>query len=182
MIYQLVRNLLLYLNSEEVITMANVNKGNAYIYGASLGFKLNSPDLWLIKGDLTYTQGGSVNSHLPLPSISPFFGKFSFRYIINKSSDLELSYKFSSSKDPDKYSIGGEDGLEETPIIFDGIDFIYSGMPSWSVVKLSSSYKFSNRFKTLFVLDNVFDIHYKEFASGISAPGRNLNLVLSYKF
>jgi len=31
-------------------------------------------------------------------------------------------------------------------------------------------------------LDNLFDIHYREFASGISAPGRNLNLVLSYKF
>ena len=162
--------------------MANVNKGNAYIYGASLGFKLKFPDLWLIKGDLTYTEGGSVDNDLPLPSISPFFGKFSFRYIINKSSDFELSYKFSSSKDPDKYSIGGEDGLEETPIIFDGIDFTYSGMPSWSVVKLSSSYKFSNRFKTLIVLDNIFDIHYREFASGISAPGRNLNLVLSYKF
>ena len=43
-------------NSEEVITMANVNKGNAYIYGASLGFKLKFPDLWLIKGDLTYTR------------------------------------------------------------------------------------------------------------------------------
>ena len=169
-------------NSEEVITMANVNKGNAYIYGASLGFKLKFPDLWLIKGDLTYTEGGSVDNDLPLPSISPFFGKFSFRYIINKSSDFELSYKFSSSKDPDKYSIGGEDGLEETPIVFDGIDFTYSGMPSWSVVKLSSSYKFSNRFKTLIVLDNIFDIHYREFASGISAPGRNLNLVLSYKF
>ena len=68
-------------NSEEVITMANVNKGNAYIYGASLGFKLKFPDLWLIKGDLTYTEGGSVDNDLPLPSISPFFGKFSFRYI-----------------------------------------------------------------------------------------------------
>ena len=65
---------------------------------------------------------------------------------------------------------------------FDGIDFSFNGMPSWSVVKLSSSYEFSNKFKTLLVLDNVFDIHFREFASGISAPGRNLNLVLSYKF
>ena len=73
-------------------------------------------------------------------------------------------------------------GLEETPVIFDGIDFSFNGMPSWGVVKLSSSYEFSNKFKTLLVLDNVFDIHYREFASGISAPGRNLNLVLSYKF
>ena len=169
-------------NSEEVVTMANVNKGNAYIYGATFGFKLSKSNFWGFKGNITYTQGGSVDSDHPLPSISPLFGHITFRYIINSSSDLELSYRFSSSKDPDKYSIGGEDGLEETPIIFDGIDFTYNGMPSWNVLKLSSSYEFSKKFKTLLVLDNIFDIHYREFASGISAPGRNLNLVLSYKF
>jgi hemoglobin/transferrin/lactoferrin receptor protein len=49
-------------------------------------------------------------------------------------------------------------------------------------VKFSFSNEFSNKFKTLLVLDNIFDIHFREFASGISAPGRNLNLVLSYKF
>ena len=169
-------------NSEEVITMANVNKGNAFIYGATLDLRLSSPNVWAFKANLTYTHGGSVDSHHPLPSISPLFGHLTLRYIVGKSSDFELSYRFSSSKNPDKYSIGGEDGLEETPVIFDGIDFSFNGMPSWGVVKLSSSYEFSNKFKTLLVLDNVFDIHYREFASGISAPGRNLNLVLSYKF
>ena len=169
-------------NAEEVITMANINKGNAYIYGFTFGVKLSSPNLWTLKGNLTYTEGGSVDSDHLLPSISPLFGYLTFRYTVNKSSDLELSYRFSSSKNPDKYSIGGEDGLEETPIIFDGIDFTYNGMPSWSVVKLSLSNEFSNKLKTLVVLDNIFDIHYREFASGISAPGRNLNLVLSYKF
>ncbi len=169
-------------NSEEVITMANVNKGNAYIYGSTLDIKLSSPNLWTLKGNLTFTHGGSVNSRHPLPSISPLFGNFSLRYMVTKSSDLELSYKFSSSKNPEKYSIGGEDGLEETPLVFDGIDFSYNGMPSWNIVRFSSSYKFSNKLKTLLILDNIFDIHYREFASGISAPGRNLNLVLSYQF
>ena len=169
-------------NSEEVITMANINKGNAFIYGTTLDIKLSSPNLWMLKGNLTYTHGGSVNSHHPLPSISPLFGHLTLRYNVAKSSELELSYKFSGSKSPEKYSIGGEDGLEETPLVFDGIDFAFNGMPSWNVIKLSSSYEFSNKFKTLLVLDNLFDIHYREFASGISAPGRNLNLVLSYKF
>ena len=72
------------------------------------------------KANLTYTHGGSVDSHHPLPSISPLFGHLTLRYIVGKSSDFEFSYRFSSSKNPDKYSIGGEDGLEETPVIFDG--------------------------------------------------------------
>jgi hemoglobin/transferrin/lactoferrin receptor protein len=55
-------------------------------------------------------------------------------------------------------------------------------MPSWSVLKLSSSYSFSKRLNTVIILDNLLDVHYREFASGISAPGRNLNIVLSYQF
>ena len=113
--------------------MANVNKGNAFIYGATLDLRLSSPNVWAFKANLTYTHGGSVDSHHPLPSISPLFGHLTLRYIVGKSSDFEFSYRFSSSKNPDKYSIGGEDGLEETPVIFDGIDFSFNGMPSWSV-------------------------------------------------
>jgi hemoglobin/transferrin/lactoferrin receptor protein len=55
-------------------------------------------------------------------------------------------------------------------------------MPYWGVLKISSSYIFSENLKTTLILDNLFDIHYREFASGISAPGRNLNIVLSYRF
>ena len=29
-----------------------------------------------------------------------------------------------------------------------------------------------------FMIDNIFDNHYKEFASGISAPGRNYSVLL----
>ena len=168
-------------NSEEVITMANVNKGSAYIYGGTLDLKAHIYSNLLFTGNLTYTEGASVKNDHPLPSISPFFGYFSLKLLFKKS-ETQLAYRFSNSKNADKYSIGGEDGLEETPEIFQGLDSYFYGMPSWSILKLSSSYKFSDNFKTTLILDNIFDLHYREFASGISAPGRNLNAVLSYKF
>jgi len=168
-------------NSEEVITMANVNKGSAYIYGGTLDLKAHLYSNLLFTGNLTYTEGASVKNAHPLPSISPFFGYFSLKFLFKKS-ETQLAYRFSNSKNSDKYSIGGEDGLEETPEIFQGLDSYFYGMPSWSILKLSSSYEFSNNFKTILILDNIFDLHYREFASGISAPGRNLNVVLSYKF
>ena len=31
-------------------------------------------------------------------------------------------------------------------------------------------------------LENIFDVHYRSFASGVSAPGRNLRLGLNLKF
>tara|TARA_B110000503_G_scaffold143802_1_gene249003 strand:- start:32996 stop:35476 length:2481 start_codon:yes stop_codon:yes gene_type:complete len=168
-------------NSVEVITMANVNKGSAYIYGSTIDLKLSMSNNLFFKGSLTFTEGGSVQNDHPLPSISPLFGHFNLKLRLNKS-EIKLAYRFSNSKNPNEYSLGGEDNLEETPEIYKGLDSYYYGTPSWSVLKLSSSYEFSNKFKANIILDNLFDLHYREFASGISAPGRNLNLVLSYKF
>lgn len=96
--------------------------------------------------------------------------------------ETQLSFKFSESKNPKDYSIGGEDGLEETPVITKNGEVNYYGTPSWNVLKLSSTYSISKSIKTVVILDNIFDVHYREFASGISAPGRNLNIVLSYLF
>ena len=46
---------------------------------------------------------------------------------------------------------------------------------------MNSNYKINNSL-TLFVnIDNIFDNHYKEFASSISAPGRNIAISLLAK-
>ena len=96
---------------------------------------------------------------------------------------MQLSYRFSQSKKPKDYSLGGEDGLEETPLInLENDNLKYYGMPSWGIFKFSSSCKLSSNLKATLIFDNIFDIHYREFASGISSPGRNINLVLEHKF
>lgn len=174
-------NTILY-NFEEVKTMANVNLGRAYIYGFSFDSESTIFKNIYFKSNITYTEGGSVQRPEPLPSISPLFGSFYLKWI-KSNLKMQLAYKFSGSKNPEDYSKGGEDGLEETPILSyaDKIPQYY-GMPSWGVLKLSSSYELSNNFKATLILDNIFDIHYREFASGISSPGRNLNIVLEHKF
>ena len=169
-------------NLDEVKTMANVNAGKAYIYGFS--FDAETPVLknLLCKSNITYTEGGSVKKYNPLPSISPLFGSFYLKWIGNNLK-MQLSYRFSQSKSPEEYSLGGEDGLEETPLINLKNDVLkYYGMPSWGIFKFSSSCKLSSNLKATLIFDNIFDIHYREFASGISSPGRNINLVLEHKF
>ena len=169
-------------NLDEVKTMANVNAGKAYIYG--LSFDAETPILknLFFKSNITYTKGGSVQKHNPLPSISPLFGSLYLKWI-SSNIKMQLSYKFSQSKSPEDYSFGGEDGLEETPLISFKDDILkHYGMPSWGIFKFSSSCKLSSNLKATLILDNIFDIHYREFASGISSPGRNLNLVLEHKF
>ena len=172
-------NIILY-DEELVQTMANFNLGNSNIYGGNFDFKTRVLDNILINGSITYTKGSNLKDMLPMPSIPPLFGNIKFK-ILNEKSQYQLSYKFSGSKDPSTYSIGGEDGLDETPVTIDSNGNIqYLGMPSWGVFQLSSLFK-TNLLKRpidfKIILDNIFDIHYREFASGISSPGRSLNLV-----
>ena len=73
------------------------------------------------------------------------------------------------------------DIIEETPIlsIDENGNPIYGGMPKWGIFQLSSLVKINSKTYLQVLLDNIFDIHYREFASGISSPGRSLNLKLT---
>ena len=42
--------------------------------------------------------------------------------------------------------------------------------------------KFKAMAHILAKIDNIFDIHYRTYSSGISAPGRNIRLGLNLKF
>ena len=75
-------------------------------------------------------------------------------------------------KNPEDYSLGGEDRLDETPVI-SYIENIYAGTPAWSEISLLTQYEWSKKIHVRFGIDNIFDIHYRNFGSGISSPGRN---------
>ena len=168
-------------NNEEVTTIANKNLGNRFIHGFSIdGFNNLSRSL-KIDYSLTYTQGDNNESYGPLPSISPLFGSLSLNYI-NNDLTIRAVYKFSDSKDPSEFSIGGEDGLDETPYIIgqDGLKN-FLGTPSWSDFSILASKKISSNSSLRLGIMNIFDIHYRTFASGISAPGRSFQAGLNLK-
>ena len=168
-------------NNEEVTTIANKNLGNRFIHGFSIdGFNNLSRSL-KINYSLTYTKGDNNESYGPLPSISPLFGSISLDYI-NNDLTIRAVYKFSDSKDPSEYSVGGEDGLDETPYIIgqDGLKN-FLGTPNWSDFSIFTSKKISSNSTLRLGITNIFDIHYRTFASGISAPGRSLQAGINLK-
>jgi len=94
-----------------------------------------------------------------------------------------LLMQHNGAKNPEDYSLGGEDGLEETPILFnDGTTIAYAGSPKWTTFSLYNTYQFPNGVGINIALENIFDTHYRSFASGISAPGRSLNLGVNLDF
>ncbi len=160
-------------------TYANINKKNAYIFGGTMQFVVLPYKNFQLLGDLTYTKGRSYDEHLPLPSILPLFGSATLKY---KKNHLNLALKFDLStkkllKDYDV--ISGIDNANQLP--YDAINNQYYDLPAWNTWSFSGSYQVNESIKVNFALDNLFDIHYKTFASGISASGRNFKMSVLMK-
>ena len=168
-------------NGEEVTTISNKNLGNRFIHGFSIdGFSQINNNLKFDYG-ITYTEGDKNETYGPLPSISPLFGSIALSYS-KRGVNLKAIYKFSEAKSPGEYSFGGEDGLDETPFTINSEGLLsYLGTPKWSDLSIYGSKNISSNVTLRIGLTNVFDTHYRTFASGISAPGRSFQLGLNLK-
>jgi len=152
-------------------TMANINNKNAYIKGGTFGFQGTIFNHFKTNGSLTYTKGKSYDTKMPLSSIPPLFGNLEVSYTHNKLL-TSLNYRFNAAKNLSDYNLEeGIDNIEQTPFISETAN--YYGSPKWSTLNLNTNYQFSEKVSISFRIDNIFDVHYKEFASSISSPGRN---------
>jgi len=172
-------NTILY-NGEELTTYANNNLGDRYIFGGSIDGNFSFTDQLSLRGDLNIIQAAKSKKYGPLPSISPVFGNLVLTYQ-KEAWFASMRYQFSGSKALEDYSEGGEDGLDETPLISEDPD-LYAGTPAWSELSFLSQYQWNDKIHLRMGLDNIFDVHYRSFASGISAPGRNFKLGVNIQF
>jgi hemoglobin/transferrin/lactoferrin receptor protein len=152
-------------------TMANINNKNAYVKGGTIGFQGTVFNHFKTNGSLTYTKGKSYDTKMPLSSIPPLFGNLEVSYTQNKFL-TSLNYRFNAAKKLRDYNLEeGIDNIEQTPFVTETGN--YYGTPKWSTLNLNTNYQFSKKVSISFRIDNIFDVHYKEFASSISSPGRN---------
>ncbi len=167
-------------DGEWVDTYANVNLGDAEIYGGSISFDGKLTHNWSLSGGVFYTHGRMLDQQRPLPSIPPVYGntKLTYKYV---NFETALQYRFMLEKSLDTYDIiGGVDNIEESPI--DPVTGEYLGFPKWQIFNWYGTYHFNKNFSVDVAVENIFDIHYKEFASAISAPGRNLKFQIVTHF
>lgn len=163
----------------------NVNKDQAYITGYTANYYGRISNHWKTSGSITYTKGRSYDTDEPLSSIPPLFGRFEFTYKNNKI-ELSANYRFNSKKDISIYNLSeGIDNHVQTPVVdvnaTEDVDKYY-GTPSWSTFGLNGRYIVNKNVSVQGILTNVFDEHYKEFASGVSAPGRNFSVAVQATF
>ncbi|WP_215045875.1 TonB-dependent receptor [Tenacibaculum dicentrarchi] len=172
-------------DEEQGIIVANVNKGTAYITGATVSYQGKLAENWKTSGSFTYTKGRAYDTKLPLSSIPPLFGRFELSYADNKL-ESGVNFIFNAKKNISDYNLEeGIDNHKQTPIINKkataDIDKYY-GTPSWMTLGLHAKYTLNKNISIQSQFSNLLDAHYKEFASGISAPGRNISISLLTNF
>ncbi|MDL2143845.1 TonB-dependent receptor [Flavobacterium tructae] len=156
----------------EVFAMQN--KGNAYVGGFSSTLKMAITKPLGIYGTVTFTKGEIMNrtGNTPLDHISPIYGKAGLKYE-NKVMLLDFYTLFNGKKDISDYSTNGEDNQKYAP---------KGGMPSWQTFNFKTSFMVNKNISLYAGIENILDLQYRVFASGINASGRNISVAAKYHF
>jgi hemoglobin/transferrin/lactoferrin receptor protein len=147
--------------------VAYQNKAEAYIYGMNAAVTVKIVKGLSLYSTINYTYGRfsdpGAPTEVPLDHIPPVFGKTSVMYQVGKFSG-EVFALYNGWKRIADYNPFGEDNQQyATP----------DGMPSWYTLNLRAGYKINRYLGVQVAVENILDQSYRNFASGINAPGRN---------
>ncbi|MDI9339103.1 MAG: TonB-dependent receptor [Sediminibacterium sp.] len=158
----------------KVTAMQNADR--AMILGASMGFIASFNNQLSFKNTFTYTYGrytdAKTQTVIPLDHIPPVFGQSSLIYK-GRGFDGEFFVRYNGKKNLRDYSPSGEDNLQYATA---------DGMPAWYTFNIRTGFNLSKYLRVGLACENIFDVHYRNFASGISAPGRNVIVSLKFSY
>lgn len=166
-------------NGKLTAVQANQNKRSAYITGFTLNIESELTPSFSMSHSLTYTYGRlndktskGKDTLTPLDHIPPVYGQSSF-VLKKKKFRGEFFVRYSGWKFIKDYRLGAEDNESyATP----------QGMPGWVTFNLRTEYSINKFIRAQVALENMLDTHYRYFASGFSAPGRNVVVSLRANF
>lgn len=155
--------------------VASQNASRAYLYGYSSTLRADLTQNLALTASYNYTHGRIVSDNAaetPLDHIPPAFGRAGISYNTPRFKN-ELFSNFNGWKRLRNYSPSGEDNLQYATA---------EGMPAWWTLNWRGSYQLSKTFTLQAGVDNIFDLQYRLFASGINSPGRNFFGTLRVSF
>lgn len=150
---------------------AQVNTNQAYIYGGTASATFVLPHHFALSSSFTVTQGEDKTKNEPLRHTTPNFGKTALSFA-NKGLNIELWAEYNGNrfrKDIPTTEIDDKDYL----YAIHNSDASKDGSPAWKTFNLKASYQVSKWLQVSGAMENITDVHYRPYSSGISAPGRN---------
>lgn len=146
------------------------NKGQAMISGIYAAAKFNIGNYVVLSGNFNKSRGRVLSSGVetPLDHIAPMSAKFALDYHKAKL-NAGVWMLMNGRKPLSEYLLNAEDNeMYATPM----------GTPAWQCVNARVGYTFTDKISMQLACENILDMNYRVFASGISAPGRNFKLTL----
>jgi len=154
---------------------AIVNDDKAIIYGFSLKANAKLTSKLLLNAYYNRSKG-EYKDGSPVRHVPPTFASMALKYKSKKfRSKLSIDYngeianKNLADTEQDKAYLYAKDN--------NGLPY----SPKWVSVNLNNSYQFRDKVILGFSIENIFDKAYRPYSSGISAPGRNFILSLSFE-
>jgi hemoglobin/transferrin/lactoferrin receptor protein len=149
-------------NKVKVLAMQNLRKAN--IVGMSSTASCYLSKRLLLIGHINILRGQILKEKQPLDHIPPAHGRIALKYNTPKVNQ-EIYMLWNSTKPISRYNPNGEDNQQYAPLM---------GSPNWQTLNYRIQYKASEKAHYQAGIDNILDMQYRGFASGINAPGRNI--------
>ncbi len=137
------------------------NIGKAYLSGFEFSFNANLRARLSWYGNAAYTYGQSTTADEPISKIPPFFGLMGLRYHYHR---WQAAFYARFAARQNRLSA---DDLDDPRIP-------NTGTPGWYTLNLRGNFQPTPGITLTLALENVLDKNYREHASGINGPGRNL--------
>ena len=162
----------IYYDSNYYEILANQNSEIGIVYGISGSLSITFFKNLRVHSSICYTSGVLEKEEIPMSHIPPLFGKLNLNYIFKKF-EFQILNNFNGEKINKLFGPGNTDNpLEASPM----------GYPSWWVINTQLGYQYRESLNLSLGMYNLMDVHFKTFASGISAPGRSLMVSAKLSF
>lgn len=139
------------------------NVGKAFVTGIDLHAKVHVSHNVTAATQLSAAQGRDTESEMPLRPVPPLFGQTGVIYEAKQWTG-ELYARYNAWKQLDDIPVAGG----EVTVYTD------DGVPSWWTLNLRGDVRIVEHLELVASLENILDLHYRPYGSGVSAPGRNL--------
>jgi hemoglobin/transferrin/lactoferrin receptor protein len=160
----------IYYDGVKSRVLALQNKRSASLWGFSSMLQADLTASWSAYASVACTRG-RISDGGPLDHIPPVYGRAGARWRTTRA-HAEGYILFNGKKKLEDYNLEGEDNLQYAPA---------NGMPAWYTLNIRGGYNIGTNLTLQAGVDNILDIQYRTFASGINGPGRNIWLTLRVK-
>ncbi len=160
----------LMFEDEMMAVHANTNAGEARLAGFDIAAVYKILPKMQLEKKFNFVRGRDLSEDVPLGHIPPPFGSLKWSY--NGSTFLSTDIEYNFSKPLDQYGPGSTDKANEATA---------EGTPFWFTWNVNFSYPILKDITLSAAIENLLDMHYVPFASGISGPGRNFVISLRWQ-